>query len=235
MSLGLGLFIISGCLAVLAGWSVNFRITGARFSWIGFLIGALAFLMAGVVQNLLVTPVALAIHGGEGVVQLVPMFFWEAVYYGLAAGVAQEGMKCLANAVYRRRAFLPVAIALGAGFAWAEIVLISFPAWQTPVASLAGLALPVWERFSAILFHIGTAMLIGLGFYRQMVWRYLLLAVMLHTVVDAVVGLMALFKVDEVIVFELAFFVFSLMTIWLASKWTKQHWTTHDIESREEM
>ncbi|MGH2466812.1 MAG: hypothetical protein ACRDGL_03665, partial [Candidatus Limnocylindrales bacterium] len=77
------------------------------------------------------------------------------------------------------------------GFALIEILFVSLAAFGTRLDSLQALVVPVWERGSAIAFHIGTALIIAAGLLRGRPWRYLAAAIVLHGILDGAVGLMA--------------------------------------------
>lgn len=222
--LGLGLLIVGTILALLTGVLLNHYLTRERFVWLALLLGAIAFFVAGIVQNLLVSPVALAIHGPHGLSPLVPRYVWEALYYGLAAGIAQECLKLPAMALFGRRTpLVSRAIAVGTGFALAEIIFIALPALHGPSVGAIALALPVWERFSAILFHIGSALLIGYGLATRRTIPFLILAIVLHGIVDGTVGLLPLLGIHDLLAFEAANFLYSVavldgaVLLWLRS------------------
>ncbi len=229
MSIGLGLLIIGGTFAVGAGWLINRRVTHESFLWIGLVVGGVAFLLAGILQNLMVAPMAITIHGREGLQPLVPISPFEAIYYGLAAGIAQELAKLAGIRVYgRNREIFPTAIAIGAGFALTEIILISLPAMQTSVTGLSALAIPIWERFSATLFHIGAAIIIGYGLAHGKMWLYLLIAILLHGILDSVVLLRAYYKIDQIIAFETFILIFSAAVLAVAIRWMQSAVRDHE-------
>jgi uncharacterized membrane protein YhfC len=210
MSLGLGLLIVAGALAVAVGWTVDRAVAGGGVVWPRLMAGAGAFLVASIAQNLLVTPVALLIHGAGGLQPLIPASAAEAIYYGIAAGVAQEVAKLGAIQLYVRRAsVVPAAVAVGTGFALLEIFLVSIPAFRVVSSGLGNLPVAVWERFSATLFHVGTCLIIGAGLLKGRPWIPLLAVIVLHSIPDSAVGLMSYLDVHPILVFESLNFVFS--------------------------
>lgn len=220
MSYGLFLMTSAGILALTTGLVTDLlaRRRGApgRFVWVAVLIGGGAFLLSGFAQSLLVSPVAIALHGARGIRALVPRFAGEALYYGLAAGIAQEGIKALFLYLYGRgrpSAVPFAAIAMGSGFALFEIVYLSLPALHLSLAS-APVGLAVWERWSATLFHIGALMWIAAGLLRGRAWPYILAAVLMHAAADGTVGLLQMAHTAPGVAYEAANFAFSAL-IWL--------------------
>lgn len=229
MSIGLGMLIIAGGLAVITGWLINRMATQEGFLWIGLVAGGVAFLLAGIVQNLMVAPMAITIHGREGLQPLVPISALEALYYGLAAGVAQELAKLAGIRVYgRNREIFPTAIAIGTGFALTEVILLSMPVMQASSSELSALAFPIWERVSEILFHIGAAIIIGYGLARGKMWLYLLIAILLHGILDGAVLLRAYYKIDQLIAFETFFFIYSAIVLAVAIRWMQSAVRDHE-------
>lgn len=229
MSLGLGLLIIGGALAIIVGFLVNRTFTHANFLWVALVVGGVAFLLAGILQNLMVAPVAITIHGREGIQPLVPGSALEALYYGITAGIAQELAKLAGIRVYgRNHPIFATAIAVGAGFALTEIILVSLPAIQGSPVALTALAIPVWERFSAILFHIGSAIIIGYGLARGKMWLYLLIAIILHSIPDSAVGLLSYYKVNQIYAFETVNLIFSAAVLALAIRWMQTAVREHE-------
>lgn len=232
MSIGLGLLIIGGTLAVLIGWLINRKATSESFLWIGLVVGGVAFLLAGILQNLMVAPMAISIHGREGLQPLVPISPLEAIYYGMAAGIAQELAKLAGIRVYgRSREIIPTAIAIGTGFALTEIIFLSLPAMQASVPELSALAIPLWERLSATLFHIGSAIIIGYGLARGKVWLYLLIAILLHGILDSAVLLRVYYKIDQIIAFEAFTFLFGAAVLAVAIRWMQSAVRDHEPAS----
>lgn len=183
-------------LAVALGWLAQRAALGRPWPWPGLAVGAGAFVVSGVLQNAMVAPVALALHAPDRLVPLIPASAGEALYYGFAAGVAQELLKLAGLAWFgRRRGFLGAALAVGAGFAATEVAFvgISALAGQASVAPGWGaLAMPLWERGSATVFHLATAGLLALGLARGRVLPFLGLAVLLHGALDGAVELLAM-------------------------------------------
>ena len=230
MSFGAAFLAAAGVAALGAGLVLNrwFQAAfhaddglGRQISWQAFGLGMAAFLVAGAAQNLLVAPVAIAIHGVAGVRHLVPFSAPEALYYGFAAGLAQEGMKLLFLWLYGRRSrrWVPHAVLFGTGFAVMEVVFVSLGAFRAPLITGTMLLVPVWERVSATLFHIGSTLFIAYGLEKRHVWRYAILAVLLHTVLDGAVSLMRMLHVQAVLTFETANFVYSALVVLTAVKW----------------
>jgi uncharacterized membrane protein YhfC len=218
-SVGLGLLVVAGLLVPIVAWAVGRSGGLGGVAWPRLIIGAVAVSGASMAQNILVAPVALLIHGPHGLQPLIPASAAEALYYGFAAGLAQEGAKLAGIQLYQRRgAIVPTAIAVGAGFALIEILFVSLGAFGTRLDSLQALVVPVWERGSAILFHIGAALIIAAGLLRGRPWPSLVVAIVLHGIVDGTVGLMAVADVHPILAFETANLLFSLIVLGLGMR-----------------
>jgi uncharacterized membrane protein YhfC len=229
MSLGLGLIVIGGALAVIIGWLANRITTQESFLWTGLVVGGVAFLLAGILQNLMVAPMAITIHGRKGLQPLDVGSALEALYYGIAAGIAQELVKLAGIRVYgRNHPIIPTAIAIGAGFALTEIILVSLPVVQGSPVAVSALAIPVWERFSAILFHTGSAAIIGYGLVRGKMWLYLLIAIVLHAIPDSAVGLMGYYKINQIYAFETINLIYSAIVLGVAIRWLQSMVREHE-------
>lgn len=225
MALAHWLWAVGIPLAVALGWAAHRLTPGSAWPWPGLVVGIGAFVASGVVQNALVAPVALAIHRVGGVGSLVPASAWEALYYGLAAGIAQEVLKLAGLAWFgRRRGYVATALALGAGFAAAEVAFVGLSALVGAPGALpaqgAEVTIPLWERGTATIFHLATAVLLALGLASRRVWSFLVLAVVLHGLADGAVEFFAMAggasTVAATAAFEAAFFVYSVLVLALA-------------------
>lgn len=225
MALAHWLWAVGIPLAVALGWAAHRLTPGSAWPWSGLVVGIGAFVASGVVQNALVAPVALTIHGIGGVRPLVPASASEALYYGLAAGIAQEVLKLAGLAWFgRRRGYVATALALGAGFAAAEVAFVGLSALVGAPGALpaqaTAVAIPLLERGTATILHLATAVLLALGLASRRVWSFLALAVALHGLADSVAELFAmaggLSAVAPTAALEAAFFAYSVLVLALA-------------------
>lgn len=188
-------FIAGGSVIALGlGW-LAVRLTRSGFAWRYLAMGVGAFVATEVIQPVLVLPVALLIHGPRGLRSLVPSSVPEAIYYGVVAGVVQEGLKLGAMLTpIRRRSWAAASIAVGTGFGLTEVVLLGASTLaQSHSAGVGALGLPLLERSGALLLHIGAAGIIGWGLGARR-WRIgVASAVGAHAVPDSAVELLALF------------------------------------------
>lgn len=114
------------------------------------------------------------------------------------SGLVQETVKLLIAMLGLRllgerrgwRSGLAIGAASGAGYGGFEafwIFNIVFGAgWSLATVQLAGFQalLPFFERFATVPFHIGAAALSGYGYATGRPWRFLLLAICLHTLAN---------------------------------------------------
>lgn len=103
----------------------------------------------------------------------------------LITGIVQEFLKAIAPALYARlphadrRSAVVIGAASGAGFGVIEaIYLVALPIAATGMLRLAGFA--IWERASAVAFHVASGALLGAGVAKGRTGRYYLLSALLH-------------------------------------------------------
>ena len=194
LMLGAVLFVVAP-LAVAIVWTVRKK---ERFSTV--LVGALTFLVFAVVlekllQNLLIFPtyLGLADHAASRFINSRPVLW--AVLLGLFPGVFEETGRLVAfKTLLRRRKNRETAISYGLGHGGFEVMFvvgityIIYIITSRPASfSAAELLISVVERIFALLFHIGASILV---FYacRDRKYGLYVLAILLHTAMDAVVG-----------------------------------------------
>jgi hypothetical protein len=122
----------------------------------------------------------------------------------LIAGLVQEVVKFVVavgglHLVHARgspRGGLALGAASGAGYGGMEAfwtfntIFASGFTWATVQLAGPGALLGFVERFFAVMFHIGVASLAAYGYAIRRPWRYLLLAIALHTLTDYMVILL---------------------------------------------
>jgi hypothetical protein len=110
-------------------------------------------------------------------------------------GVAVAGLH-LVHARGSPRGGLALGAASGAGYGAMEAfwtlntVFAAGFTWATVQLAGPGALLSFVERFFAVMFHIGVASVAAYGYAIRRPWRYLLLAIVLHTLADYVVILL---------------------------------------------
>lgn len=100
----------------------------------------------------------------------------------------------------------PILFGLGHGIAEACVVLL--PA--VSIYSISSLAL--LERFLAIIFHVTVTIVVWNGFQRNKKVLYLLLAILLHGMMDALIPIISTFT-TSLIIFEGAFLVVDIFMV----------------------
>jgi hypothetical protein len=197
----------------------------------------LAFVMAGVlfpfsigwVQVTLESLVDSAIAAAIGAQNAQAYILITALPTLILASVVQEGVKALVAIFAIRRAGrssdprqgLAFGAAAGAGYGgfeafWVFNLVFAATGLTAPLA-VGGLqaALPFIERFFAVPFHVGSGALSGYGYVTGRFWRFWLLAVALHTVINYSVVLVQA-RVFDIIGLEIWAAVFGLVTVGIA-------------------
>jgi len=175
--------------AVLAWTTVYF--TGFRRQrWAEFLLGFAAFFIAMLVQNPVqqLPLLGIGIRSNADIVSRGTVFILAvSLWFGLVAGIVQEGVKYYLV----REKKLREALFVGLGFGVTEAVIVTL-ATVIPLA-LNGTTLDVplisaivslAERYFATLFHVGTAVFLAHAFRSSFGRRGLLYMIALHTVMD---------------------------------------------------
>ncbi|ASJ02644.1 hypothetical protein A3L09_04900 [Thermococcus profundus] len=191
--------VLGGLLA----WATVYFIGFKRTQWGDFLLGLAAFLLAMVVQSPVqqLPLIGMGIQKNADIVARGTVFIvGTALWVGLVAGFVQEGVKYfLVKDKSTRTAFF-----VGLGFGITEVVFVTV-APIIAVASVGGTLnvpliqalLSLIERYSAVLFHIGTTVFLAYaarkGFGR---WGFLSMAV-LHGFVDSLATYIQLLSIEN--------------------------------------
>ncbi|HHX14206.1 MAG TPA: YhfC family intramembrane metalloprotease [Clostridiales bacterium] len=167
------------------------RIAQNPFAW--FVLGMLCFLIS---QPLIRIPLLGA------AAQTMQFTIWQIRYpigliivIALSAGLFEETARWL----FRRfllwprdnGAAQPLIFGLGHGFM--EVLYFFVPAWTMMLAS-GSWSLALTERALAMIAHVFFTFLIWDGFRRQKPFRYWLIAVLLHGLIDILAGLSGLYR-----------------------------------------
>lgn len=144
----------------------------------------------------------------------------ELLYFATAAGIGQEIAKALPFYFELKRTkgkepsppFLGLGLNLGLGFSLSEIIFLAFTGWEPNATNFAfsTILLGSWERLSATLFHMSTAGLIAYGIEKRKTALFLVIAILLHFILDSFAGLTANHPVFSIFVEETLLFLFSL-------------------------
>mgnify|MGYP005842296513 CR=1 FL=1 len=175
------------------------RRLGQRWLWLAVVAGAALF---GVSIGWVQTPIQLGLNalwlGSLGVPTAQRYALLLALPSLLAGSLVQEGTKLLvaagslrlARAERTGEAGLALGAAAGAGYGgfeafWTMNTIFSVGlTWATVQLGGPLVLLGYLERFFAVPFHIGAVALSGYGYATGRTWRFLLLAVGLHTAVN---------------------------------------------------
>lgn len=168
-----------------------------------FLLGAACFFVS---QPLLRIPLLALLSKSVGFTMFVTLHPILAVaVIGLSAGVFEEGFRFLCKRFLLRPAkctiVQPLLFGLGHGGIEASLVLI--PLFLQGY-SLGDLNMALIERSLAVLLHVFLTVIVWNGFQTGQRFRYLLVAIVLHGVVDSVLPLLANYGIPVGIV-ELIF------------------------------
>ncbi len=218
--------LLSIGLSLLAGYFILNRSGGGlnrQYIYFGM---AIFFIGIGL-HSLIALPVVIAERGAgifRGVLNNSAQDFklWEMFYFAAAAGIGQETAKFLpiffelkrTNGQSPAAPFFPLGLNIGLGFSLSEIIFIGITGWQSQTAAgFSYLFMSGFERLGATLFHIATGGLIAFGMEKKRIKFFLLLAVSLHTLLDAFVGFTIKFPIVNDLTEELILFSFSLMLL----------------------
>lgn len=228
----------------LAFWAV--RRLGS--SWFIVAMGAVAFVLSQVIHVPLLLGLQPLLET-TGFTSLPPTvtLILTGLFYGLLAGICEEPMRWLAYKVIKEKGQRPnSSVALGIGHGGVEsVVLVGVSVAATFFTMLSirstGVAIPGislemmqqyfamdWhlplagavERLTAIAIHIGMSVVVWKS-VRYRSWKWLLMAVLLHTAYDAIAVIMSMSGVGMWII-EAVFIVFAGLSIF---------WTIRTLKS----
>lgn len=175
-----------------------------------FLLGALCFIVS---QVLLRIPILNYLQGSTDF-QLFALYngFLVGALITLSAGVFEEGFRFIFKSLFFKARNIDISqpIVFGFGHGLAEALILLGPLLRT--MPLKFLLLPLIERVLAIILHIGLSVLVWNGFQLGKKYRYLFLAIMVHTLVNS---LIPFFKPIEnsIIIFQLIFLLIDILMI----------------------
>ncbi len=143
---------------------------------------------------------------------------FELLYFALAAGIGQEFSKGIPIWAERKRTnkllpkspFLWYGLNIGLGFSLSEIIMISIKDWQNRMINyiFSNLFLISFERISATIFHISTAIFIAYGIEKGKIKYIMPICILMHTLLDFIAELSNNFNIMSVKIQELFFFYF---------------------------
>ncbi|GKV67397.1 MULTISPECIES: YhfC family glutamic-type intramembrane protease [unclassified Sporosarcina] len=169
--------------------------------WLPYVLGILAFIVSQVLIRLPLLSY-LSVNSTEYMMlsALHPLLY--AVFLGVTAGLAEELARYAAMRYFMKQRQWQSGLFFGAGHGGVEaLLLFGLPA----VSYLFTTATPIgtglyfiggMERIFAILLHIGLSLLV-LQSVRQKKWRFLLAAIIIHTMIDAMIGIVPLFVAKD--------------------------------------
>lgn len=162
-----------------------------------FLLGALAFIISQLLIRIPLLQLVLPQYAWYGVLQLNPWAY--GLFLGLTAGVFEETARWTAIRFFLKgKQDREHGLAFGLGHGGIEaIVLVGVPFLGAALQLFAGKAALLFisagnlfiggaERLFAITFHVGASLLVMYGVRKQKP-RFLLAAILLHTLLDAAV------------------------------------------------
>ena len=169
--------------------------------WKPYMLGILAFIVSQVLIRLPLLSY-LSVNSTEYMMlsALHPLLY--AILLGVTAGLAEELARYVAMRYLMKQSQWQSGLFFGAGHGGVEAVLLfGLPAASylftaaTPIGSgmyfIGGM-----ERIFAVLLHIGLSLLV-LQSVRQKKWRFLLAAIGLHALIDAMIGIVPLFVAKD--------------------------------------
>ena len=113
------------------------------------------------------------------------------ILIAFSAGVFEEGFRFIFKRMFlkpmKTDIFEPIIFGLGHGVTEALFVLV--PALS--IASFQDLSLGIFERFLAIILHVGLSVVIWNGFQLEKKFRYLFLAILIHGSVNSLIPIFA--------------------------------------------
>lgn len=187
-----------------------------RKRYMAFLVGVLAFVVS---QLLFRIPILDYLQGHSAAYTMFsvtqPVLF--AIVIGLSAGVVEELARYFAMRFLMKRRDWTSGFLFGAGHGGIEAVLfvgIHVPALLfSPTAFLYNEALFVGgiERFFAMVLHIGLSIIVLQGVVRKRL-SYIILAILIHSFVDALIGILPLYvpKDSVLVVLEVTLAIIAL-------------------------
>ncbi len=146
----------------------------------GLLFGLVFVIQAPVQQKLGATVFSSIGSKGSGV-------YFAAFLIALVSGLFQETLKIVPLAARMRfipgkrpnlKAIVSLGAAAGAGFGFVEACWLT--GFLYAMGSVNLISLPIYERVITIGFHVATGAFLGYGIGRRLVWKYWLIAVVLH-------------------------------------------------------
>ena len=166
---------------------------GKAFIW-----GALAFVVSQLMIRVPILQLVLPNFGWFAVMQLYPWRY--GLFLGLTAGLAEETARWIAvRCLLKGKDTLRHGLAFGLGHGGIEAMLLIGPNMAVGVVMLltgqaalfpadwASVLVAAAERIFAMAFHVGASLLVLYGVRERKGFRYWVLAVVLHTLVDAAV------------------------------------------------
>lgn len=166
---------------------------GKAFIW-----GALAFVVSQLMIWVPILQLVLPNFGWFAVMQLYPWRY--GLFLGLTAGLAEETARWIAvRCLLKGKDTLRHGLAFGLGHGGIEAMLLIGPNMAVGVVMLltgqaalfpadwASVLVAAAERIFAMAFHVGASLLVLYGVRERKGFRYWVLAVVLHTLVDAAV------------------------------------------------
>lgn len=157
-----------------------------------FVLGTLCFLLTQVFTRI---PLISWLQKQPGFMLWAITFpLFSGVMLALSAGAFEEVGRFLFKSVLLKPSRSPLwePVVFGLGHGLCEAVWLFLP-MRSMVGLIAPdeLALPVFERVLAISMHIGFSVIVWNGFQMDQRWRYLVCAILLHGLVDALIPLSA--------------------------------------------
>lgn len=169
--------------------------------WLPFVFGILAFTVSQILIRLPLLSY-LSVNSTEYMMlsALHPLLY--ALFLGVTAGLAEELARYVAMRFFMNQRKWLSGLFFGAGHGGIEVVLL----FALPVVGYLGTDGPAiaggmyfiggMERIFAILLHIGLSLLV-LQSVRQKKWRFLLAAIGIHALIDAMIGIVPLFIAEN--------------------------------------
>ena len=207
---------------------------GKGFNWYYVFYGMGFFFLGIGLHSLIALPVAVWAQGFRifiPVKQPLSLDFeiWQLVYFAVAAGVGQEIVKGLPIWLELKRTshtfpeppFGWLGLNIGLGFSLSEIFFIGISSWQPLITgfSISDVLIGSWERVSASLFHISTAVWIAYGIQKKKTYPILLYCILLHALVDTIAGLLSIGRIHtSSVIGELSLFLFSFFFLLIIAK-----------------
>lgn len=175
-----------------------------------FIFGVLAFVISQLVIRIPILTLVLPQYVWFTILTMQPWNY--GLFLGLTAGVMEEGARWIAIRFFlKERTDIEHGLAFGLGHGGIEAMIL---VGLNLVASLVmvivgqGALLPAtpfmaflagYERLFTIGFHVGASLLVMYGIREGKAFRYLIAAIVLHTIMDAaIIILPAVYKVNSI-------------------------------------